>query len=97
MARTDIGLLFYSLFSIIDATTVSYFTSTDCTTDLIAEEEYFYGCAYKVEDYYYAPQYYSVDVQCSDEASNIPPLPKYDGSYALNRYVTLIITRVARD
>lgn len=71
---------------------MKYYSTEDCSADLLAQEEFFYGCAYKVEDYYYAPEYYSVDVQCSGEGGSLPPLPKYDGSYALNRCVCLCIS-----
>lgn len=36
------------------------------------------------ENYYYAPDYYSISLKCSSSGNSVPPLPLYDGSYVVH-------------
>lgn len=70
----------------VDSAVVGYFSDLHCSQKyLVGEERYFFGCAYKVEDYYYASSYYSMELTCSPQAG-IPPLPSFNGAYAVERY-----------
>ncbi len=70
---------------LLDSTIVTYFTDKHCSAaNAVSEEKYYFGCAYKVEDYYYASSYYSIELFCTQQTS-VPPLPNFDGTFAVQR------------
>lgn len=64
---------------------VSYFSDALCRK-VTHEAAIFMGCAYKVANYYDSEEYYSTEVSCTVSSDpTTPPLPSYDGKYAVER------------
>lgn len=83
----SVKVLIDPLIEFLDSVLVSYFSDTACGQNtVVAEEKYYFGCAYKVEDYYYATSYYSTELLCT-QRTDVPPLPSLDGTYAVQRYI----------
>lgn len=68
-----------------DSVELTFYSDNHCDSQYaVQSQQFFYGCAVKVEDTYYSSQPYSVDLVCSQGRSSIPPLPTFDGSFVLH-------------
>jgi hypothetical protein len=65
---------------------VNYYSSTDCSARYLTESNrFFYGCAYRVQDYYYSEHPYSMALTCQVGNSMIPSDPNFSGKYAIQK------------
>lgn len=87
----NISEMFSHLPYFVGMATLSLYSDASCTDKYKLEDQTFaFGCAYKVEDYYYSPTYYSVNVDCVEGAHEDALVSNLVGKYALQRYRSLL-------
>lgn len=70
-----------------DVASATYYSDGTCSSDSVTQEtKLFMGCAYHVSGYYDQSTSTSSEITCSNDATSLPPLPSYDGSYIIHRY-----------
>lgn len=68
-----------------DVASATYYSDSTCSSDSVTQQtKIFMGCAYHVSGYYDQSASTSSEITCSSDATSLPPLPSYDGSYIVH-------------